>query len=73
MEDPPKGMVNQFRLQMVVNRGSCYCPWTGSFCNGEFTRTGWCQLLLTLFFFPACSLTDLNPNAVFNFFTHCCR
>ena len=25
MEDPLKGMVNQFRLQMVLNRSSCRC------------------------------------------------
>ena len=28
MEDPPKGMVNQFWLQMVVNRRSCRCTRT---------------------------------------------
>ena len=30
MEDPPKGMVNQFWLQMVVNRRSCCCTRTRS-------------------------------------------
>ena len=30
MEDPPQGMVYQFRLQMAVNRRSCRCTRTRS-------------------------------------------
>ena len=30
MEDPTGGMVNQFRLQMVVNRRFCRCTLTES-------------------------------------------
>ena len=30
LEDPLKRIVNQFRLQMVVNRRSCRCTWSPS-------------------------------------------